>query len=54
MLQSSAKLDQSPLATGTNVRIGLSYLDQARNQPPNVIAVVLSVSLIITDVMYCQ
>ena len=45
MLKASARMDTTPLASGTNVRVGLSFLDQARNQPPNVIAVVLSVSL---------
>ena len=44
MLLASAKIDSSPPAVGDNVRVGITYLDQARNQPPNVIAVVLVVS----------
>ena len=44
MLRASAAIDKSPLPVGTNVRLGITYLDQARNQPPNVVAVVLAVS----------
>ena len=40
-IQAHAKMGTTPLASGPTVRVGLSYLDQTRNQPRNVIAVVL-------------
>ena len=46
MLRASAEMDKSLLPIGTKVHVGITHLDQARNQPPNVIATVLEVSLV--------